>query len=289
MTAGHDLTGRVIVISGCNSGIGLETMRVLAGCGAHVIGTARNRDKARVACDSVAGNITPAVLDLADYQSVVDCADEISKMVQHIDVLICNAGVMAGNRLEQVGGIEKTFAVNHLGHFILVNRLLRLVKAADQGRVVIVSSRAAFRAKGIAFDNLSGAFNYSSMRSYCHSKLANALFSLELSEQLAGSRATANALHPGVITTNIARHQPWFFRLPFNAIGRLLSKSLAQGAATTCYLASRPQLAGVSGYFFADCKPIELPSPTHLNDKTMARQLWQVSEQLTEKYLVREN
>ena len=289
VTTGLDLTGKVIVVSGCNSGIGQETMRVLAGCGAHVIGTARTRDKARSVCDSVAGKTTPVVLELADFQSVVDCADEISTLVPHIDVFIGNAGMLAGDELEQVGGIEKTFAVNHLGHFILVNRLLRLIKAADQGRVVMVSSRAALRAKGIAFDNLSGRYNYSSMRSYSQSKLANALFSLELADRLAGSRTTANALHPGVIKTNIARHLPWYFRMPFNFVADLFMKSRAQGAATTCYLASSPELAGVNGCFFADCNPFRSSAANCLYDKSMARQLWQVSEQLTEKYLDREN
>lgn len=289
VTAGLDLTGKVVMISGCNSGIGLETMRVLAGCGAHVIGTARTGDKARSACDSVAGHTTPAVLELADFQSVVDCANDISTRVPRIDVLIGNAGMLAGNALEQIGGIERTFAVNHLGHFILVNRLLRLIKAADQGRVVMVSSRAALRAKGIAFDNLSGRYNYSSISAYSQSKLANALFSLELAGRLAGSRATANALHPGVIKTNIARHLPWYFRLPFNFAAGLFMKSLAQGAATACYLASSPELAGVSGCFFADCNPIRSSEAACLYDKSMAKELWQVSEQLTEKYLVREN
>ena len=288
VTAGIDLTGKIIVVTGCNSGIGLETMRVLALRGAHVIGTGRTMDKAGKACAGVSGNTTPVMLELSDFQSVVDCADVIGTMVPHIDAVIGNAGMIAGDELEQVNGIEKTFAVNHLGHFIFINRLLKLVQAAGQGRVVMVSSSAAFRVNGIEFDNLSGERDYNSRRWYGQSKLANALFSLELASRLSATSATSNALHPGVIKTNIARNQPWYIRTLFDTFGGLFTKSMAQGAATTCYLASSPQLAAVSGYFFADCKPITLSGSNHLYDKEMAAKLWTVSEQLTAKYLVRD-
>ena len=288
VTAGTDLNGKVIVVTGCNSGIGFETMRVLAMRGAHVIGTGRTMDKAGKACAAVAGNTTPVMLELSDFQSVVDCANVIGGMVPHIDVVIGNAGMIAGDKLEQVNGIEKTFAVNHLGHFIFVNRLLKQVRAADQGRVVMVSSSAAFRADGIEFDNLSGERDYNNRSWYGQSKLANALFSLELASRLSATHATSNALHPGVIKTQIARNQPWYIRMLFDTFGGLFSKSIAQGAATTCYLASSPQLAEVSGYFFVDCNPVSLSGPDHLYDKDMAAKLWKVSEQLTAKYLVRE-
>ena len=284
VTAGIDLTGKYVVVTGCNSGIGYETMRVLALRGAHVIGTGRDLAKASTACASVAGKTTPVVLELADLQSVVDGAAAIRDIVPHIDMLICNAGMVAGADLEQINGIEQTFMVNHLGHFVFVNRLLDRVKAAPQGRVVMVSSSAAFSSAGIEFDNLSGERDYASWRAYSQSKLANALFALELADRLAGTGATANALHPGVIKTNIARNKPWYLRALF-ATGSLFLKSSAQGAATTCYVATSPQLAGVSGYFFADCKPITASGKNHIYDKTMARQLWQVSEQLTAKYL----
>ena len=287
VTAGIDLKGKIIVVTGCNSGIGFETMRVLAMRGAHVIGTGRTMDKAGKACAAITGNTTPVMLELSDFQSVVDCAEVIGAMVPHIDVVIGNAGMIAGDELEQVNGIEKTFAVNHLGHFIFINRLLKLIQAAAQGRVVMVSSSAAFRAGGIEFDNLSGERDYNSRRWYGQSKLANALFSLELADRLSATSATSNALHPGVIKTNIARNQAWYVRTLFDTFGGLFTKSMAQGAATTCYLAGSPQLAAVSGYFFADCKPITLSSSNHLYDKAMAAKLWTVSEQLTAKYLVR--
>ena len=285
VTAGIDLTGKIAVVTGCNSGIGYETMRVLALRGAHVIGTGRDLDKAGTACASVTGQTTPVVLELADLQSAADCAGQIRDMVPHIDMLIGNAGMIAGVELEQIDGIEKTFVVNHLGHFVFINRLLDRVKAARQGRVVMVSSGAAFGGAGIEFDNLAGARDYDRRRSYSQSKLANALFSLELADRLKGTSATANALHPGVINTNIVRNEPGYIQVLFNTVGSLFTKTIAQGAATTCYVATSPQLAGVSGYFFMDCNPISLSGPNHLYDQAMARQLWQVSEQLTAKYL----
>ena len=288
VTAGLDLSGRIIVVTGCNSGIGLETMRVLAMRGAHVIGTGRTLDKAARACAGVTGATTPVMLELADFNSAVDCAELIGNMVPHVDAVIGNAGMIAGPELEQVNGVEKTFAVNHLGHFIFVNRLLKRVRAAEQGRVVMVSSSAAFRAEGIEFDNLSGERGYNSMRCYGQSKLANALFSLELAGRLSTTNATANALHPGVIKTHIARNQPWYIRTLFDAFGGLFTRSMAQGAATSCYLASSPRLAAVNGSFFVDCNPIKLSGSNHLYDKDMAAKLWAVSAQLTAKYLARD-
>lgn len=284
VTAGLDLTGKIAVVTGCNSGIGYETMRVLALRGAHVIGTGRNMDKAKMACDSVTGKTTPVVLELSDYQSAVDCATAIKDVVPHIDMLIGNAGMVAGSGLEQINGIEKTFTINHLGHFVFINRLLEQVKAARQGRVVMVSSGAAFGNAGIEFDNLSAERDYDRMNAYSQSKLANALFALELANRFEGTNTTANSLHPGVINTNIARNEPWFIQMLFN-IGSLFIKSIAQGAATTCYVATNPKLAEVNGYFFMDCNPITLSGSNHLYNKTMARQLWQVSEQLTQGYL----
>lgn len=288
VTAGLDLAGKTAVITGCNSGIGYETMRVLALRGAHVIGTGRNMKKAMAACDSVQGRTTPVVLELSDYQTAVDCAAAISDLVTHIDILIGNAGMISGTELEQVNGIEKTFAVNHLGHFVFVNRLLDRVRAAPQGRIVMVSSSAAFRSTGIEFGNLSGESNYDRRRAYSQSKLANALFTLELADRLQGTAATANSLHPGVIVTNITRHEPGYIRFLFKTFGSLFTRSTAQGAATTCYVAASPDLAGVNGYFFMDCNPVTLSGPNHLYDRTMARKLWAVSEDLTGDYLAME-
>jgi WW domain-containing oxidoreductase len=281
VTAGIDLAGKVAVVTGCNSGLGYETMRVLALRGAHVIGTGRTEDKARTACASVEGRATPVVLELSDFDSVVACAGAIREVSPRVDMLICNAGVMALPELEQVNGLEKQFAVNHLGHFLLVNRLLDTVTSAPQGRVVVVSSGAHAWAgeEGIQFDNLSGEKGYDPFKNYGQSKLANGLFSRELARRLAGSKATSNSLHPGVIKTNLTRHMPE----RADDDGSWADKDIPQGAATQCYVATAPALASVSGLYFKDCNPAT-PAATMLDDDAAAR-LWAVSEELTRAYL----
>jgi WW domain-containing oxidoreductase len=280
VTAGLDLSGKTAVVTGCNSGLGLETMRVLAMRGAHVIGTGRTEEKARKACDSVKGNTTPVVLELSDFNSVVDCALRIREITPTIDMLICNAAVMALQELEQVYGLEKQFVVNHLGHFLLVNLLLDEVIAAPQGRVVMVSSNAHEWAgkEGIQFDNLSGERDYHPFKFYGHSKLANGLFSRELARRIADTSATSNSLHPGVIKTNLIRHMP-----PEELQGDWTDKDIPQGTATQCYVATWPDLAGVSGLYFSDCNPAT-PHAQMLDDEAAAR-LWSVSRGITQAYL----
>ncbi|RMF97607.1 MAG: oxidoreductase, partial [Gammaproteobacteria bacterium] len=168
----------------------------------------------------------------------------------------------------------------------LVNQLLAEVIAAPQGRIVVVSSGQATRnapPEGIQFDNLSGEKGYDPALAYGQSKLANILFTLELAERLKGTRATANALRPGVIPTNLGRHMPAWKPFLLKTVGRLFTKTVAQGAATTCYVATAPQLAGVSGYFFEDCNPIRAGG--HTEDREMAHRLWRVSEALTRRWL----
>jgi NAD(P)-dependent dehydrogenase (short-subunit alcohol dehydrogenase family) len=274
VTAGLDLRGKTAVITGCNSGIGYETMRVLALRGAHVIGTARTGQKGREACRSVKGHATSVVLELADFHSVVACADAIARMSPTLDMLICNAGVVL-EQLEQVGGLEKQFVVNHLGHFILANRLLDCVRAAPQGRIVVVGSldHRKTPAPGIQFDRLSGEGWHA--HGYAHSKLANGLFSLELSKRLRGTTTTSNCATPGHTRTNALRnvHTPY----------RSDAKSPAQGAATICYVATNPALRSVSGEFFRNCNPGE--QSAYQKDTRMAARLWKVSEDLTREFL----
>jgi NAD(P)-dependent dehydrogenase (short-subunit alcohol dehydrogenase family) len=288
VTEGIDVTGKTIVVTGCNSGIGLETMRVLALRGAHVVGTARTLERGQEACASVPGKATPVVLELSDFDSVVACAAAIRALDVVVDALVCNAGVLQ-MELQQVRGMEMQFVVNHLGHFILVNRLLDRVVAAPQGRVVVVGSMAHAQVPpgGIQFDNLSG--QGWERQAYGHSKLANGLFSFELAKRLQGTRATSNSLHPGVVATNIMRNLN--FTPPAGSGnsrgggggGGFAFEQPAQGAATSCYLASHPSLAGVTGLYFVDCNPAE-PSALQ-KDPALAARLWQVSEELTRPYL----
>jgi NAD(P)-dependent dehydrogenase (short-subunit alcohol dehydrogenase family) len=288
VTAGIDLSGKIAVVTGCNSGIGFETMRVLALRGAHVIGTGRTLEKAREAGAKVQG-ITGAVqLELADFDSIVACADTIRSMRLPIDILVCNAGMRAVAR-ELVHGVEKSFAVNHLGHFILVNRLLDRMYFAEQGRVVVVASRAAYTgapATGIQFNDLSASSNYSASRAYGHSKLANVLFSLHLAQLLKGSRITCNALHPGVIGTNIARNVNPVLRGGFRLLASISGKTVEEGAATSCHVATSPSLGSISGEYFEDCNAVTVAGANHMLDAEQASRLWSVSEELTRDYIV---
>ena len=282
VTEGLDLTGMTAVVTGANSGLGYETMRVLAMRGAHVIGTGRTMEKADAACDSIDGTTTPVVLELSDLDSVAACVQQIKGMGEPIDMLICNAGIMALPELQQVNGIERQFFVNHLGHFAFAGGLVDEVKAAPQGRIAILSSSGHKWAPevGIEFDNLSGERGeYDANRMYGQSKLANGLFAYELARRLEGTTATANAVHPGVILTNLGRHFPKWQQNAAKLIAWTFMKSVEAGTATQCYVATSPLLNEVSGYYFADCNPIE-PTP-QMRDPQLAAQLWDASIELT--------
>jgi NAD(P)-dependent dehydrogenase (short-subunit alcohol dehydrogenase family) len=274
VTAGLNLAGKTALVTGCNTGIGYETLRVLALRGATVIGTARTSDKAAEACRSVGGKTIPAVLELTDFDSVVACAGQVRRMDVPIDILICNAGIVLDSH-EQVRGLEKQFVVNHLGHFILVNQLQDRVVASSEGRIVVVGSgnHRDAPAGGIQFDALSGNGWYK--RGYAHSKLANGLFSLELSHRLKPTRATSNCVTPGPTRTDILRYT--------DSSTANYRKSPAQGAATQCYVAAHPAVKGVTGQYFKDCAPA--PQGEYQTDVAMASRLWAVSEQLALGYL----
>lgn len=290
VTAGVDLRGKLAVVTGCTSGIGFETMRVLAMRGAQVVGTSRSLGNARDACLRVDGDAIPVQLELGEPESIVECAGAIGRLDRPLDILVCNAGFLAGSGERQlVNGIEKHFAINHLGHFILVNRLLDRLVAASQGRVVVVSSRAAYAsapARGIEFDNLDAADGYGDRRAYGHSKLANALFSLHLAELMRGTRVTSNALHPGVINTEIDRNMNRFKQGAFAVIARFgYGKSVQQGAATSCFVAASPLLRATRGAFFEDCNAVTVLDEGHIHDAAMAERLWEVSVELSRQHL----
>ena len=234
------------------------------------------------------GKTTPVALELERFETVAAAADQVRDLGLPIDMLVCNAGIMALPKLEQVYGLEKHFVVNHLGHFILANRLLPQVKAAPQGRVVVVSSFGYRWAPpaGIEFDNLDGKRGYEPNRMYGQSKLANALFAFELARRLQGTGATSNAVHPGVINTNLGRHFEAWKRVAARLIGWTFMKSVEAGAATSCYVATAPALATVSGVYFEDCNPVVPVAGKHMDDVALAGELWAKSEELTAQYLV---
>jgi NAD(P)-dependent dehydrogenase (short-subunit alcohol dehydrogenase family) len=286
VTAGLDLTGKTAVITGCNSGLGYETMRALTARGAHVFGIARTMEKATEACNSVEGATTPFAGDLEKFETMAACAEAIGATGTPLDMLILNAGVMALPELQQVNGIERHFVINHLGHFILANRLMEQVKAAPQGRFVTVSSQGYRWApeSGIQFDHLDGTWGeYGPNEAYGHSKLANGLFSIELARRLEGSTATSNSIHPGVINTNLGRHFPWYIRALAAVMGWTFMKPVEAGAATQAYAATAPALSDVSGYYFEDCNPVI--AGYNMENMEMAQKLWAVSEGLTQPFL----
>ncbi len=288
VTADLDLSGKRALVTGCNSGLGFETMRVLALRGAHVIGTGRTLAKAEVACESVAGQTTPVALELSDFDSVVQCAETVSSLDLSLDMLICNAGINTFGELELINGVERMFVVNHLGHFLLVNRLMPLLRQSAPARIVHVGSASGYSqapAVGIDFDNLRGEKGFDAGESYGRSKLANALFSAELAKRTQGSGVTSNVIHPGLVQTNIARTAPGLIRGAFNLFGGLIAKNVEQGAATQTYVATAPGLDGVSGAYFEDCNPVRVEGPHHMYDEGMAARLWEVSTELTRSYL----
>jgi NAD(P)-dependent dehydrogenase (short-subunit alcohol dehydrogenase family) len=292
VTADIDLNGKTVVITGINSGLGNETMRVLAKRGAHVIGTARTIEKATQAANEIKGHITPIACELSNFASVKKCADNINALNLPIDVLLCNAGIMALPKLELANGFEQQFNTNHLGHFLLVHNLLYQVKQAEQGRIVMLSSLAHRMAPstGINFDNLDGNEYYKDWTFYGQSKLANLLTAVALSKRLEGSKATANAVHPGIIRTNLSRSMGGVQGLVFNnpvsgwVAGMMMgSKTVPQGAATQCYVATASELAGVSGRYFSDSNE-ERPS-RHGQDQKLADRLWEFSCETLKDYL----
>ena len=272
-TVALDLRGRTVVVTGATSGIGMETMRVLALRGAHVIGTARSRASGDAACAAVEGRATPVVLDLADFDSVVAASAAIRALDVPIDALVCNAGVVLDD-LEQVRGIEKTFVVNHLGHYLLVRRLLDRVIAAPQGRVVVLGSADERNAPpgGIQFDDLSGR---SWEARYAHAKLANGLFSLELARRLRDTRATSNCVTPGHTRSNILRHVGNRYRDD--------ARTVQQGVATPSWLAASPDVSGRNGLFWRDFAPAG--QSAQQRDAAMAERLWDVSGTLVRDWL----
>ena len=288
VTRGMDLSGQVALVTGCNSGIGYETMRVLALRGAHVVGTGRTLAKATAACASVEGKTTPLALELSDFQSAVDCAAAVRELGLPLDMLICNAGINTLGELELVGGIERHFVINFLGHFVLVMQLLPAMLEQNKGRIVHVGSQSGYKrapAAGIDFDNLRGEKEFDEIEAYGRSKLANALFSLELARRLEGTGITSNVIHPGLVQTNIMRTAPAVLRGAFDLLGGLFAKNVEEGAATQVYVATSPLLDGVSGAYFEDCNPVQISGDHHMFDTVMAKRLWLLAEDMTAGYV----
>lgn len=252
VTAGLSLAGKTILITGCNSGLGYEAMRVLALRGARVIGTARTQAKADEAARSVKGDATGLACELSDPHSVRACIAQIQQAAYSFDAIIANAGIMALPKLEKAFGYELQFFTNHIGHFMLVTGLLDRLK--PDGRVVMLSSSAHQMAPkgGIVFDNLDGSKGYKPWVFYGQSKMANLLFAKELSRRFKPGAQTAYAVHPGVIRTNLSRNMGGLTQAAFNSIGGLFTKSIPEGAATEVFCAVNPKALALDGDFVSN-------------------------------------
>lgn len=278
--AGVDLTGKHFVVTGCNSGIGFETMNALAANGAHVIGLARTQAAAAAACKRAGPTCTPVGCELADLESVAAAAVTIRKLGIPLDAIVANAGIAHLPTLQIRHGVEMHFLVNHLGHFALVNQLVDLVRDGS-GRIVIVSSSASIKqapAEGIMFDNLDGRRSYRPLAFYGQSKLAAALYAKELSRRLMSRGIAVNSVHPGATRgTHLNKYLRWPLTL-FVAVAGLFMRNAQRGAATQAMLAASPRVTGISGEYWADCQ-IAAGSPL-LADHALARRLWEVSERI---------
>jgi WW domain-containing oxidoreductase len=278
VTQGVALKGKSFLVTGSTSGIGLETVRVLAQRGARVFATGRSKEKVVSALGRMPGVWVPLECELSEPHSVRACVAAIQSDGAKLDGIIANAGVMALPTLELVHGYERQFFTNHIGHFLLVTGLLG--DLSSTARVVILSSAAHGMAPkvGIEFDNLAGQRSYRPWTAYGQSKLANLLFAKQLAQRLQGTSITANAVHPGVIVTGLQRSMPAAQRIGMAIVSPIAMKSIAEGAATQCYVATRPELAGVSGEYFADCN-VAQPNPLGRN-MALAERLWQESERI---------
>lgn len=280
VTFGLDLIGRTYLVTGCGSGLGRETARVLALRGARVFVLARNDLKARQVSEELPGKTVPIGCDLADMKSIQAAMREILVIDADFDAFIGNAGVMALPNCTQKNGYELQFFTNHIGHAALINGLIHRLKST--GRVVVLSSSAHEMTykEGVQFDNLSGSKGYSPWKAYGQSKLCNLLFARYLATRLPISGQTSNAVHPGVIVTPLMRNLNPVMTLAGRLVSPLFMKTVEQGAATQVYVATHPSLAEVNGMYFADCNLKN--SSDYGNDMKLAAELWQKTEEIIE-------
>jgi WW domain-containing oxidoreductase len=271
--AGIDLTGKYILVTGCNSGLGLETMNAFAANGASVIGLARTLEAASRACAEASPNCIPVGCDLSNFDSIAAALDTIRGLSIPLDAIVANAAAVNLPSLHTRYGIERQFLTNHLGHFMLVNGIADLLRDGS-ARIVLVSSDASVGqtpSEGIMFDNLDGSQFYDPSTFYAQSKLANALYAKELSRRLAARGIAANSADPGAARTRIRK----------GLLTRLFAKTAAQAAATQAFLAASPEASGITGEYWSNCKIAE--GNALLQDTVLARRLWDVSQEILDR------
>lgn len=285
MKVRNHMKNKTVLITGATAGIGRQTALKIAGMGANVVIVGRNEAKARDVVSAIqkeTGNerVSYLLADLSSMKSTEAMAEEYRSRFDRLDVLVNNAGAIIMTRGETVDGFENTFALNHLmGYFYLTNLLLDLIVASAPARIVNVSSGAHAAAK-MNFNDLQGKQKYSGFRAYGQSKLANVLFTYELARRLEGTGVTVNALHPGFVASNFGQtnnEQNTLVRLGIRAT-QIIAISEEQGAETSIYLATSPEVEGMTGLYFDKQKPKASCKESY--DVAEQALLWQVSEQL---------
>ncbi len=276
------MDGKVCMITGATAGIGRATALGLATMGATVVAVGRDPERgAEAVADIKRRSANDAVTflraDLSSQQEVRDLAHAFVAAHDRLHVLVNNAGAVFGRRAVSVDGIEMTFALDHLGYFLLTNLLLPTLERSAPARVVSVSSRV-HRTGHIAFDNLQGEQGYRSFRAYGQAKLANVLFTYELAQRLRGTGVTATCAAPGLVASNFGTGNTGLVGI-FSRLTHVVAISPAQGAATPIYLASSPLVEGVTGKYFY--KMEDTRSSKESYDATIARRLWEVSARMT--------
>jgi len=273
------------MVSGGTSGMGAVTARELARAGATVIVLGRDRKSCARQVESIrretGSRVEALVADLSSQAQIRQLAEDFRRKFQRLDVLVNNAGSYFMRRELTIDGLEMTFALNHLAPVLLTSLLLDRLHASPSARVINISSNAHTQGK-IDFEDLQFERRYDRLQAYSRSKLANLLFTYELARRLNGSRVTVNALNPGAAATNLGRDNGWlrgWLRVKLRNLLRRHLISAEQGARASVYLATSPEVEGVSGRYFLHCK--EVPSSIASHDREIAERMWRISEELT--------
>jgi NAD(P)-dependent dehydrogenase (short-subunit alcohol dehydrogenase family) len=270
-----------IVITGPTAGIGRSAALTLAARGARLSLLCRNAAKGEALAQeiSAAGGVSPGVIlmDMASLASVRRAGNELLALEQPIDVLLNNAGIVNTTRRESADGFEETLAVNHFAPFLLTGLLLPALQAAPAARIVNVASDAHKFVRSMGFDDMQAERSYKTFREYGRSKLANILFTRSLAQRLSGQPITVNALHPGAVATSLGTQNEGFFSSWLPRLLRPFFRSPEQGAATSIYLCGSPEVASVSGAYFANCRQVQ-PKPW-ARDDAAADRLWAYTEE----------
>lgn len=278
-----DLSGKTILVTGATSGIGCEAAIAFAAAGACTVIVGRNPDKTDAVLAEIKGRsgsdtVEALLCDFSSQTAIRRLAQTVLDRYSRLDVLVNNAGGVHARRTLTEDGIETTFAVNHLGYFLLTRLLLDRLVASAPARIVNVASTVHYRGT-LDFDDLGFEQGYTTMKAYARSKLANVLFTRELAKRLEGRGVTVNALHPGVVATHIWDGAPSWTQPLFALAKRVFMTTPAEGAEKIVYLAAYPDVAELSGLYFEKNRPKE---PSKLaRDDAIAERLWVESERLT--------